>query len=302
MTMTRRKFIQATVVTELAAKRATAGPVKREKSPSIILAPSNLGLRPPKAGHQPGAWRAPQVWMAAGSKSAVGAIEVLPLERPSYDFEAQPGTRIRNGQSIRTFSLQFAGAVCEVLERDKFPLVIGGDGSILLGGLYGLRQSRGRGLVHVDGHSDFYQLNARDPAIGSAAGMDFALVSGRGEALPTSRPNVGTPLTRDEDIAQIGEREPANDRDRIPGTAITQITAQRFAAEGACKVAMTAIEILKAQRSIERGCTSISMCWIEQNAGCRFTGRSRTRLRATRRSGSCAVRLRTHRWRRLRHL
>ena len=182
MEMTRRRSMQvatAALMTMAPAARLLA----REKALTIILAPSNLGLRPPDVGHQPGTWRAPQTLMMAGLASATGASEVLPLERPTYDFDAQPGTRIRNGQTIRAFSLQLSDLVRGVLEKGGFPLVIGGDCSILLGNLYGLRRWGGRGLVHVDGHSDFYQMSDQDTGrLGSAAGMDLALASGRGEA------------------------------------------------------------------------------------------------------------------------
>lgn len=246
MTMTRRRFIQATGTALLAIMPATKL-LAQGKPLSIILAPSNLGLRPQKGGQQPGTWRAPQALMAASLVSATGASEVLSLERPTYAFEAQRGTRIRNGRSIRAFSLQLANVVHGVLAKGRFPLIVGGDCSILLGGLYGLRLTGGRGLVHVDGHSDFYQLdNHGAEQLGSAAGMDLALASGRGDALLTSWPEVGTPLACDEDILQIGERESPDDRDRIAGTKIAQITAQHALAEGIHAAASSAVEKLKA--------------------------------------------------------
>jgi arginase len=242
MAMTRRRFIQATGTALLAIMPATKL-LAQGKPLSIILAPSNLGLRPQKAAHQPGTWRSPQALVAASLVSATGASEVLSIERPPYAFEAQRGTRIRNGQSLRAFSLQLANVVRSVLARGRFPLVVGGDCSILLGGLYGLRLAGGRGLVHVDGHSDFYQMDAHDVGqLGSAAGMDLALASGRGDALLTSWPEVGTTLARDEDIIQIGERESPGERDRIPGTGIAQITAQHILAEGIHAVASRAVE------------------------------------------------------------
>ena len=245
MEMTRRrsmKIAAAALMTIAPAARLLA----REKALSIILAPSNLGLRPPDVGHQPGTWRAPQVLMAAGLGAATGASEVLQLERPTYDFDAQPGTRIRNGQSIRAFSLKLSDRVRSVLEQGSFPLVIGGDCSILLGSLYGLRRWGGRGLVHIDGHSDFYRMSDQDAErLGAAAGMDLALASGRGEALLSDWSNVGT-LAHDSDILQIGERESLDQLNRIPGTGIAQITSQRILSEGILRAASSTIEKLKA--------------------------------------------------------
>jgi arginase len=246
MEMKRRRSIQVVAAALLAhapAMRILAG--TQVKSLTIILAPSNLGLRPPKAGQQPGTWRAPQALMTAGVASATGASEVIALERPTYEFETQPGTRIRNGQTIRIFSLNLANAVRGVLEKGGFPLVIGGDCSILLGNLYGLRRWGGRGLVHVDGHSDFYQMKAQDSTrLGSAAGMDLALASGRGDERLTKWPAVGL-LARDEDIIQIGERESPTDCERIPGTAIAQITSRHILATGIDRVARGVVERLR---------------------------------------------------------
>lgn len=265
MGITRREFIKATAVAALVANGSVVSPQVLEKSLSIILAPSNLGLRPPEAGHQPGAWRAPQALMAAGLVSVTGAGEVRALDRPAYDFEAQPSTRIRNGQSIRVFSLRLAEAVHGVLDRGRFPLVIGGDCSILLGGLYGLRCAGGRGLAHVDGHSDFYQLDAHDTgSLGSAAGMDLALASGRGEALLTSWPETGAPLARDEDIIQIGERESPVDRDHIPGSQIAQITAQHILAEGIRSTATRAVAKLETA-GIRRAWLHVDLDVLDQN-------------------------------------
>ncbi|CDL80517.1 arginase family protein [Xenorhabdus szentirmaii] len=63
------------------------------------------------------------------------------------------GTRIRNGYGIRDFSLQLAAEVAKVQESGDFPLIIGGDCSILLGALVGSRRMGPISLIHIDGHS-----------------------------------------------------------------------------------------------------------------------------------------------------
>lgn len=209
------------------------------RSISLVLAPSNLGLRP-ENGRQPGTWRAPQVLMDAGLADAVAAVEVVRLERPTYEFNAQPGTRIRNGQTLRAFSLQLSEKVRDMRRTHRFPVVIGGDCSILLGSLYGSRLAGGRGLVHVDGHSDFSHPGNYDAAkvLGAAAGMDLALASGRGDPVMTTWPEVGTPLANDADIIQVGERYNGPAPELMPyngdvfRSEITQFTVQQVLAEG----------------------------------------------------------------------
>ncbi len=264
MMMTRRDFIQAAGTALIAYLPALRSPVAAPAI-SIVLAPSNLGLRPLQAGHQPGTWQAPRTLMAANLAGATGAGEVLALERPAYAFEAQPDTHLRNGQSIRAFSMPLAKVVRDVLDRGRFPLVIGGDCSILLGALYGLRRAGGRGLVHVDGHSDFYQLDAHDTSsLGSVAGMDLALASGRGEALLTRWPEISAPLVCDEDIIQMGERESPVDRDQIPGSEIAQITAQHMLAEGIGSAASRAVAKLEAA-GIRRAWLHVDLDVLDQD-------------------------------------
>jgi len=222
MRLTRRDFLLATVATALTPARAS------DKAVSIVLAPSNLGLSPLGSSQQ-GTWRAPQTLLQAGLAQALDAEEVISLDRPTYQFEAQPGTRIRNGVSIREFSLELSAKVADILRRGGFPVVIGGDCSVLLGGLYGSRLVGGRGLVHVDGHDDFYHPGNYDTAqrLGAVAGMDLALASGRGEDLLTAWPQVGKPLAEDADIIQLGQRD-----GRLSGTGITQWTVQRALKDG----------------------------------------------------------------------
>ena len=124
------------------------------------------------------------------------------------------------------------------LAARRFPVVIGGDCSVLLGACMASALAGGRGLVHVDGHSDFTQEKsyATPQTLGAAAGMDLALASGRGETASDRLAEVGV-LAEDADIVQIGERS----RDEpwfqeyygdILETEITQFTVQCVLARG----------------------------------------------------------------------
>jgi arginase len=181
-----------------------------DSSPAVdlIAAPSNLGLRPPSPDVEPGTWRAPEVLLDAGLAKALTARKVAKLPRPPYRFEAQPGTKIRNGRTIQEFSERIASEVRASLESKGFPIVVGGDCSVLLGGLLGLRRAGGRGLVHVDGHSDFFHPGNYDTKahLGAVAGMDLAIATGRGEELLARWAGIPGPLAEDADVVQLGER------------------------------------------------------------------------------------------------
>lgn len=129
---------------------------------------------------------------------------------------------------MRAFNLALADEVEAVGKVGDFPLVVGGDCSVLLGALAGQRRLGPLSLVHVDGHSDFRHPGNYDPhrALGAVAGMDLALATGRGELLMADWPGVVGPLVPDDAVVQLGERE-GRDRDfawpDIADTAITRI-------------------------------------------------------------------------------
>ena len=72
----------------LFAGRDSKAAATRRSEVRLVLAPSNLGLRP-EGGKEPGTWEAPRVLMAAGLRHAVEAAEVISLERPLYDVASE---------------------------------------------------------------------------------------------------------------------------------------------------------------------------------------------------------------------
>lgn len=194
----------------------------------VIAAPSNLGLSPLRPGHEPGTWRAPAALIAAGLLQALNPRGFKALTRPIYSTEVQPGTRLRNGHTIRSFNVALANLVSEASRQGDFALVIGGDCSILLGALAGVREAGPISLIHIDGHSDFRHPGNYDPtqSLGAVAGMDLALATGRGEQLATEWPGIAGPLVVDADVIQLGERENRDDDFAWPdinSTAINRI-------------------------------------------------------------------------------
>jgi arginase len=267
---TRRAFLgQAAAAAVVAAARARGlDPAARRLD--LISAPSNLGLRPPAKGREPGTWRAPETLLAAGLASKLSIREKRALPRPPYRFEAQPGTRIRNGSTIRSFSESLAQEVAASLRAGVLPLAVGGDCSVLLGVLLGARRSGCRGLVHVDGHSDFFQLRKDDASgpLGAAAGMDLALVTGRGEDLLAEWPGVEGPLAADADTIQVGERD-AGDPDfekyypGLVGSAITRLNVQDVSGKGVPWAAAAVVRRLE-ERRLDRAWLHVDLDVLDQ--------------------------------------
>ena len=172
---------------------------------AVVDAPSNLGLRPPRAGEEPGVRKLAAALRGRGIVSRLDALEGGCVTSPPYSLEVDPGTTVINGEAIREFSVNLAGKVGAVLGDGHFPLVLGGDCSILVGNMLALRSLGRFGLVFIDGHLDF-RHPGNSAVVGAAAGAELALVSGRG---PERLTNIegSKPLVRDEDAFALGERE-----------------------------------------------------------------------------------------------
>ncbi len=165
---------------------------------TVIDAPSILGLRPTGVQFLPKALRAAGIVERLEGESG---SQVLSLP---YDSKRNPITFLLNGESIRIFSHQLATVVSTVIQKNRYPLVLGGDCSILIGNMLALRRLGRYGLFFIDGHSDFYQPIAS--TTGEVADMDLAIVSGRGPDLLTNIDGL-RPLVRDEDIILFGYRD-----------------------------------------------------------------------------------------------
>jgi arginase len=165
---------------------------------AIIEAPSNLGLRP--AGVEKLADRL----LSLGLAERLQARHAARLLAPPYDFVRDPETMTLNAAVIAAWSPRLADAVGQVLDADEFPVVLGGDCSILLGPTLALKRRGRYGLLFIDGHADFYQPEA-DPT-GEAASMDLAFATGHGPRLLADIDGQG-PLVREEDVFVFGYRD-----------------------------------------------------------------------------------------------
>lgn len=196
----------------------------RERRIAVIAAPSNLGLMPQPGEREPGARKAPDVLQSLGISERLRAESSRTVPAPPYSPEIDATTGVRNATTLRRYSETLADAVGEELIAGRFPLVIGGDCSILLGPALALRRRGRYGLIFFDGHTDF-KLPATSPSKG-AAGMDLAFVTGHG---PTSLVNFGryTPLFREADAIAFGYRD-LQDRASYTSRAIFETQVRRM--------------------------------------------------------------------------
>jgi arginase len=173
---------------------------------AVLDAPSNLGLKPPSPGQEPGVKNMPGVLRAHGIIQRLRTEDAGSVVPPAYASAIDPAIKVRNAKGIRDYSLQLADRIEKLLGQGRFPLVLGGDCSILLGSALALRKRGRYGLLFVDGHADL--LSPASSQSGGAAGMDLALATGLGPELLTDIEGR-RPYMRTEDTVIFGYRQPA---------------------------------------------------------------------------------------------
>jgi arginase len=213
---------------------------------SILDAPSDLGLRPTGVDGLPDALRAAGLLEGISDARYAGRVSV-----PPYVPLRDETTGVLNPDGIREFTLRLAERVAFTLDLGHFPIVLGGDCSILLGPALALRR-RGRfGLFFLDGHADFYSPTA-EPS-GEVASMELALVTGHGPE-PLTNIDEQRPLVREEDVVVFGFRD-----------------AEAAVSEGSPDVRQTAMHIFDlaavrehgAREAARRGCAALEANGLE---------------------------------------
>jgi arginase len=173
---------------------------------TIVGAPTSIGIKPYEDGSPRGLDQAPATLRRLGLAARLGADDagdVVPL--PYRDF-IRPAERPRNEAEVVSHCRALAERVATVIGAGRFPLVVGGDCSIVLGSLLGLRRLDRRpvGLAYIDGHADF--ATPLESRTGSVASMCLGLAVGRGDT-PLARLGGDGPLIQPRDVALVGRRD-----------------------------------------------------------------------------------------------
>ena len=215
---------------------------------AVLDAPSNLGLRPPTATSVPGCAKAPGALRDQDLLLRLGARDAGCVTPPRYDpGDWRPGDGVCHAESIAWYSRKLADRVADIVDAGEFPLVLGGDCSILLGSALAVRRMAERddlpyGLVYVDGHSDF-----RHPGnasyVGAAAGEGLALVTGRGQPDLTNMEGL-RPYVRDEHLVLLGIRAQDDYRLDLQAAGLAFRAVPQLRGEGAGRTASWAREQL----------------------------------------------------------
>jgi arginase len=126
----------------------------------------------------------------------------IPINRP--DQRDEVGNKLKNLEQVIEANETLASMVDTEIQKDRFPLIIGGDHSIAIGSLAGIsKHYENLGVIWYDAHGD---LNTSDTSpSGNIHGMPLAVSLGLGHERLTNLYNYA-PKVKPENVVIIGAR------------------------------------------------------------------------------------------------
>lgn len=114
---------------------------------------------------------------AHGAADLLGGAALYPMEKPDPGPVGDP--RLRHLDTVMAVSRALRANMLTALEREQFPVVIGGDHSVAMGSLAALGEHYGAGeigVIYIDAHTD---INTEESSSsGFIHGMDLAAACG----------------------------------------------------------------------------------------------------------------------------
>lgn len=146
---------------------------------ALIEFPTNLGLKQLGADKEPGVKKLP-AWLKQYGFHELLAPQALYSLAPTgaYTMQIDPETGVLHADAVKEYAGQQAQLLTKILTTEAFPVVLGGDCSILIGNAVALKQRGNYALFYLDGHTDFSWPGLSQT--GATAGMDVAIVTGTG--------------------------------------------------------------------------------------------------------------------------
>ncbi len=213
----------------------------------ILECPFNLGLHEPAPGTEPGVRKLPSWLRKHHFHELISNVHAYTLNAPPYTMNLDEASGVRNADAIVAYAKQQAVLLKKILGDDRFPIVLGGDCSILIGNSLALKQTGNFGLFFLDGHTDFGW--AALSKTGGAAGMDLAIATGYGHEKLTNIDNNKLYI-KDELVYCAGNRyfEKVY-MDAIESSNITYIDLPTLRARGMAKIAERFLQLMKSKHA-----------------------------------------------------
>ncbi len=128
------------------------------------------------------------------------------LVLPAGDSSRGGDTSLMNEAALLAVTEALNGSVAAALAGGRFPFVYGGDCSLLLGVITGMRDAAGAaGLVFVDGHEDTMPLDVSED--GEAANTEIGLLLGLTGGLLRGPLSARLPAVEASSLAMLGQRD-----------------------------------------------------------------------------------------------
>jgi arginase len=155
--------------------------------------------------------------------------------------------KLLNPDQVEVLCRALADKVKAILDAGYLPFIVGGDDSVLMGVIEGLRRSLGPkiGMVYMDAHGDFNTPETTPSGI--IGGMDVAIVAGRGPKKLAAMFGH-SPLVPEENIVLYGVR----DLDPLEAKALAESKVrvyprEKIKSQGAEKAAEEILRYLKSK-------------------------------------------------------
>lgn len=174
------------------------------KKITIVEAITNLGLKQLTPEREPGVNKLPAWLKQHGFYELLHPAAIKTVLSQPYVMDLDRASGILNAHQVIDYSVQLADAVEEVLLANSFPVVIGGDCSILLGSALALKRQGRYGVLYLDGHTDF--ITPAFSQTKAVAGMGLAIVTGLGHDKLT---NIDSqkPYIEPRHVFSVGNRD-----------------------------------------------------------------------------------------------
>jgi arginase len=170
----------------------------------IVEFPSNLGLKEPEPGKEPGVKKLPDWLWKHNLHKFIPHKDIIRIDPPKYSNSKNNETQILNANSLVEYAREQAYLINNLLTQNKFPFILGGDCSILLGSAIALKQKGNYGLFYLDGHTDFMDISLSET--GGIGGMAASIVTGNGHEKLTNILNL-SPYIIEDNLWCVGNRE-----------------------------------------------------------------------------------------------
>jgi len=196
----------------------------------IVEFPSNLGLKEPQPGKEPGVKKLPDWLWKHNLHKFIVHKDIIRIDPPKYSNGKDKETQILNANSLVEYAREQAYLINNLLTQNKFPFILGGDCSILLGSAIALKQKGNFALFYLDGHTDFMDISLSET--GGVGGMAASIVTGKGHEKLTNILNL-SPYIKQENLWCVGNREDDDEyENEIRNSEATYVSLKELRKQG----------------------------------------------------------------------